>query len=66
MVATGKEPSLPELFLKTHKKKDTGEFDDKRSAQVVVRTKTSRGGTGAENENSSCLTVRKDPTNIKI
>ncbi|KAF7839137.1 uncharacterized protein G2W53_007619 [Senna tora] len=34
-VATGKEPPLPELFLKTHKKKDTGEFVDKRSAELV-------------------------------
>ncbi|KAF7821102.1 uncharacterized protein G2W53_026557 [Senna tora] len=31
----GKEPYLPELFLKTHKKKDTGQFVDKRSVDVV-------------------------------
>ncbi|KAF7821079.1 uncharacterized protein G2W53_026534 [Senna tora] len=41
MVATGKEPSLPELFLKTHKKKDTGEFVNKRSVEVVVTTQPS-------------------------
>ncbi|KAF7824536.1 uncharacterized protein G2W53_022680 [Senna tora] len=35
-IATGKEQSLPEPFLKTHKKKDSGEFVDKRSADVVV------------------------------
>ncbi|KAF7835359.1 uncharacterized protein G2W53_010218 [Senna tora] len=35
-IATGKEPSLPELFLKTHMKKDTSEFVDKRSADVIV------------------------------
>ncbi|KAF7844229.1 uncharacterized protein G2W53_001134 [Senna tora] len=34
-IATGKEPSFLELFLKTHKKKDSGEFVDKRSTDVV-------------------------------
>ncbi|KAF7841919.1 hypothetical protein G2W53_004217 [Senna tora] len=53
-IATGKEPSFPDLFLKTHKKKDSGEFVDKRSADVVVsmgrpkRIKVSQGAFSTE------------------
>ncbi|KAF7827131.1 uncharacterized protein G2W53_018295 [Senna tora] len=40
--STGKEPSLPELFLKTHKKKDTSEFVDKRSADVIINRRMTK------------------------
>ena len=32
----GKEPSLYDIFIKTHKRKDNGDFVDQRSADAYV------------------------------